>query len=409
MPEAVQRRRAVQEHRMLGDDLLEDVPDLRDHRLDHLLGGLDVLDRLPLDEPAHDERLEELERHELRQPALVELQVRPGDDHRAARVVDALAEQVLPEATLLALEHVGERLERPVARAGHRATAAPVVEQGVDGLLQHALLVVDDDLRRAEVEQALEPVVPVDHAAVEIVQVARGEPAAVELHHRAKLRRDDRDCLEDHPLGLVARLDEGLDDLEPLDRALLLLSLRRLDDVAERERLLVEIEVAKQVANRLRTHAATEVDPEAVRRAEAILELAEDLLVADDHLRLELLEEEPGLLEAADRIDCGLARVLATELHVRDHLPHLQGPLPDGVEILLARALDEAEVVCELAHLGGVGVRIDGCEHVAQEPVPDLACALEVLAIDVGDECRIVLARPRPPRAAPPGRASGAS
>jgi hypothetical protein len=37
-----------------------------------------------LDEPAHDERLEELERHQLRQAALVQLQVRAGDDHRAA-------------------------------------------------------------------------------------------------------------------------------------------------------------------------------------------------------------------------------------------------------------------------------------------------------------------------------------
>src|SRR5207342_2605196 len=50
--------------------------------------------------------------------------------------------------------------ERPVARAGHRTAAAAVVEQCVDGLLQHALLVVDDDLRCAQVEQPLEAVVP---------------------------------------------------------------------------------------------------------------------------------------------------------------------------------------------------------------------------------------------------------
>ena len=77
-PESMQRRRPVQEHRVLGDDLLEDVPDLRDHRLDHLLGGLDVLDGLALDEPAHDERLEELEGHELRQPALVSFRFGPA-------------------------------------------------------------------------------------------------------------------------------------------------------------------------------------------------------------------------------------------------------------------------------------------------------------------------------------------
>ena len=206
--EAMQRRCAVQQHRVLLDHLFEDVPDLALHLVDVPLGRLDVLDDLPLDEPAHDERLEELERHQLRQAALVELEVRAGDDHRAAGVVDALAEQVLAEPALLALEHVGERLERPVARARHRAAAAAVVEQRVDGLLQHALLVVDDDLRRAEVEQPLEAVVPVDHAAVEVVQVRRREAAAVELHHRAQLRRDHRHGLEDHPLGLVLRGDE---------------------------------------------------------------------------------------------------------------------------------------------------------------------------------------------------------
>ncbi len=41
--EAVERRRAVQQHRMLADHLFEDVPDLRDRRVDHLLRGLDVL------------------------------------------------------------------------------------------------------------------------------------------------------------------------------------------------------------------------------------------------------------------------------------------------------------------------------------------------------------------------------
>ena len=88
----------------------------------------------------------------------MQVQLGAGHDDRAARVVDALAEQVLTEAALLALEHVREGLERAVARAGDRAAAAAVVEQRVDGLLQHALLVVHDDLGRAEVEQSLEAV-----------------------------------------------------------------------------------------------------------------------------------------------------------------------------------------------------------------------------------------------------------
>jgi hypothetical protein len=67
---------------------------------------------------------------------------------------------------LLPFEHVRERLERTVAGTRNRATTTTVVEQSVDGLLEHPLLVIDDDLRSTEVQQALQTVVPVDHSAV---------------------------------------------------------------------------------------------------------------------------------------------------------------------------------------------------------------------------------------------------
>ena len=204
-----------------------------------------------------------------------------------------------------------------------------------------------------EVEQPLEAVVPVDDAAVEVVQVARREAAAVELHHRAELRRDHRDRLEDHPLGPVLGRDERVHDLQPLDRALLLLALRGADRLAQRRGLGVEVEVLEQVADRLRAHAAPEVDAEAVRRAEAVLELAEELLVVDDQLRLELAEELPRLLEAAHRVDGGLAGVAAPRLDVQVHLADLQRPLDERVEVLLADLPvgAQAEVVRELAQV----------------------------------------------------------
>ena len=59
----VQGRRAVKHHRMLGDDFFQHVPDLGHHALHHLLGGLDVLHAVALDQPAHDERFEQLQRH----------------------------------------------------------------------------------------------------------------------------------------------------------------------------------------------------------------------------------------------------------------------------------------------------------------------------------------------------------
>src|SRR5262249_12337067 len=95
--EPVERGGAVQEHRMLADHLVEDVPDLGPLLLDELLGALDRGDEAALFQLVVDEGLEQLERHLLRQPALVKPELRPDDDDRAARVVDALAEEVLPE------------------------------------------------------------------------------------------------------------------------------------------------------------------------------------------------------------------------------------------------------------------------------------------------------------------------
>ena len=169
--ETVQRRRAVEHDRVLADDLFEDVPDHAAATVDHALGALDVLRVVEVDQALHDERLEQLERHGLGKAALVELELRADHDDRTAGVVDALAEQVLAEAALLALEHVRDGLQGAVAGTRDGAAATAVVEQRVDGLLQHALLVVDDDLGRAEVEQPLEAVVPVDDAAVQVVQV----------------------------------------------------------------------------------------------------------------------------------------------------------------------------------------------------------------------------------------------
>ena len=51
--------------------------------------------------------LEQFERHAPRQAALVQSQFGTGDDDRASGIINSLAEQVLPEATLLSPEQVG--------------------------------------------------------------------------------------------------------------------------------------------------------------------------------------------------------------------------------------------------------------------------------------------------------------
>src|SRR5215472_10295635 len=95
--QAMQGGGAVQEHGMLADHLFEDVPHLGPLLLHHALGGLDGAGEPVELELRVDEGLEELERHLLRQAALMELELGADDDHGAAGIVDALAEQVLPE------------------------------------------------------------------------------------------------------------------------------------------------------------------------------------------------------------------------------------------------------------------------------------------------------------------------
>ena len=132
---------------MILDDFFEDVPNHRILLLDQFLGLLDGGAVAALLEPMIDERLEQLERHLLGKTALVQLQFRTDHDDRTAGIIDALAEQVLAEAALLALQSIGERLERTVVGAAQHAAAAAVVEQRIHGFLQHALFVAHDHVR----------------------------------------------------------------------------------------------------------------------------------------------------------------------------------------------------------------------------------------------------------------------
>src|SRR3546814_8740479 len=97
---------------MLADHLIQDVPDFLAFLLDPLLRLLQGHRQTLGVEARVDEGLEQFERHLLGQTALVQLEFGTGHDDRTARIVDALAEQVLAETALLALEHVGQRFQR---------------------------------------------------------------------------------------------------------------------------------------------------------------------------------------------------------------------------------------------------------------------------------------------------------
>ena len=256
----MQRGGTVEQDRVLADHLLENVPHLRTFALHELLRRLDR-GREPahLELPVH-ERTEQLEGHLLGQPALMELEGRSHHNHGPPGVVDPLAEEVLAEAPLLALDHVGERLEGTLVRARDRAPPPAVVEERVNRFLKHPLLVSDDDLRRVEIEKALQPVVAVDDPAIEVVEVRGCEAAAFEGHQRAQLRRQHGKDLEHHPFRTVPGVLEALEKLEPL-RELLRAGLgpRRLELHADLLDLRFQVGRAKQLADGLRAHARVEL------------------------------------------------------------------------------------------------------------------------------------------------------
>ena len=104
----MQRGGPVEQHRMVLDHTIQNVPDLSALLFHHALRSLDGLGKSLLPELPDDERLEQLQRHLLGQPALVQLELRPDDDHGTPGVIHPFPEQVLAEASLLALEHIGE-------------------------------------------------------------------------------------------------------------------------------------------------------------------------------------------------------------------------------------------------------------------------------------------------------------
>ena len=258
--EAVQGRGAVEKHGMLADDIFEDVPHDGFLLLDHFLGLLDG-GAVPLGfELVIDERLEELERHLLGQTALVEFEFRANDDDGTAGIVDALAEEVLAETALLALERIAEGLQRTVVGATQNAATAAIVEQRVNGFLQHALFVADDNVWRAKFHELLQPVVAVDDAAIEVVEIRSGETAAIERHQGTQLRRKNRDHVQDHPFGLVAALAEGFENLEALGELDALLERRiRLHLFAQLIGKLFDFDAAQQFLDGFGAHLGGEL------------------------------------------------------------------------------------------------------------------------------------------------------
>ena len=227
-----------------------------------------------------------------------------------------------------------------VAGARDRPAAAAVVDEGVARLLEHPLLVADDDLGRAELQEPLEAVVAVDDAAVEVVQVGGREAAAVELDHRPQVGRDDRQDREDHPLRPGAGAAEGLDQAEALDGLLAALAGARPDLDVEGPREGLQVHPADDLADRLGAHAGGE-QAALAGLVELLVEAAE-LGLADGQHRLDRLEL---VAELAQLVLEALGLLLELVLLGRDRLVH--GGLEVG-DLLLDRELLVALALLDL-------------------------------------------------------------
>ena len=175
----VQRRRAVEHHGILVDDLLQALPHFVGLLLDHVFGRFEGRGVPLLLQFGQQMGLEELQRHVFGQTALIHSQVGADDDDRTAGEVDPFTQQVLAEATLFTFDDFAQRFQGALVGALDGVAATAVVKERIHRLLQHPLFVADDDFGRIQLHQTLQALIAVDDPAIEIVDVADGELPAV--------------------------------------------------------------------------------------------------------------------------------------------------------------------------------------------------------------------------------------
>src|SRR5215471_6778962 len=180
---------------MLPNHFIENIPNFRTFLFHHFLCAFDRCNKSTFFEFVINKGLEQLEGHFFRQSALMQPEFGTNDDDRTARVVDSFSQQVLTEATGFSFEHVAQRLQRATVLPSDRAAPSAVVEQSVNGFLEHALLVTNNHIRRAEFHEPFQAVVPVDDSAIKIVEVGSRKPSAIKGHERAEIWRYDRNNL----------------------------------------------------------------------------------------------------------------------------------------------------------------------------------------------------------------------
>ena len=269
--QTVKGRRPVQHHRVFANHFGEDIPHLGSFALDHLLGRLDGGRQTTPFQLGKDKRLEQFQCHFLGQATLVQLESRTNHDHGTTGVIDSLTQQVLTEATLLTLDHVGQGFQGTLVGTGNGAATTAVIEKRIHRFLQHTLFVTHDDVRRTQVQQTLEAVVPVDHPAIQIVQVGGRKTATVQWHQRTQIRRQNRQNGQNHPLRRVTGILEGFHQLETLGQLLQLgVGVSGFHFLTQDLDLFNQIQLHQQLLYGFGTHLGFEFVTELFQRIEIL-------------------------------------------------------------------------------------------------------------------------------------------
>ncbi len=268
----------VQQYRVFADNFVQDIPNDSFFALNHFLRGFDGGGEATQFQLAVNERFEQLQRHFLRQTALMQTQVWTYGDYRTTGVVNTLTEQVLTETTLLTFDHIGQRFQRTLVGTGDRTTATAVIQQGVDRFLQHTFFVAYDDVRRRQIQQTFQTVVTVDHATVQIVQIRRCETTTVQRNQRTQVRRQHWQNGQDHPLRLVTRLYERFQQLDTLGQLLTFgFGVGFVQLFTQLFALLLQIHAFQQGLDRFGTHLRVKFVTELFQRVQILL-FSQDLV-----------------------------------------------------------------------------------------------------------------------------------
>ncbi len=170
---------------MLANRFFQNGPNSRAVLLQLLLGHLDCVNFLIVNQLVENKRFEQLSRHHLGQATLVQLQGRPYDNYGSARVVNTLTKQVLAETALLALEHVTQGFQWTLVGTNHRTPSTTIVKERVDRFLKHPLLIFDDNARCTQFDQTLQAIISMNHSTIQIVEVACRKTPTFQWHQRS--------------------------------------------------------------------------------------------------------------------------------------------------------------------------------------------------------------------------------